>query len=167
MKRTVIKRRRRTPGVGNKKHAKEQRKQTEKAAKAILMMHGRQMPPVPALVPSYRTASAMSEEDVSSNYSSVPSSPQMPVVVIRSDEGMNCGGIQASLGMEYLMKAAELSPPLEPTKRFCEPTFSLLDSLATVATAEIALTKRFPISFGRADVERECERLASINNNTL
>ncbi|KAJ2685920.1 GATA type transcriptional activator of nitrogen-regulated proteins [Coemansia spiralis] len=95
---------------------------------------------------------------------STSSSPAMPSV------GMPCGGL------ESLMKAAELSPPMpaldciaqRQKKRAAAAHSSLLDSLATVATAEISLSKRraVDVAWGgmspvphREALRRECERL--------
>ncbi|KAJ1859265.1 GATA type transcriptional activator of nitrogen-regulated proteins [Coemansia sp. RSA 1822] len=71
-------------------------------------------------------------------------------------------------GLETLMRAAEMSPPMD-SKR----PQSLLDSLATVASAEISLNKRRALDFHcsgfssfdaphpayREALQRECERL--------
>ncbi|KAJ2138702.1 GATA type transcriptional activator of nitrogen-regulated proteins [Coemansia sp. RSA 678] len=69
-------------------------------------------------------------------------------------------------GLETLMRAAEMSPPMGSSR-----PQSLLDSLATVATAEISLNKRrggfcteftvldAPHPAYREALQRECERL--------
>ncbi|KAJ2758729.1 hypothetical protein IWQ56_005924 [Coemansia nantahalensis] len=98
---------------------------------------------------------------------SASSSPALPFA------RMPCGGL------ESLMKAAELSPPLPALdciargqKRAAPSQGSLLDSLATVASAEISLCKRRALDVGwgglvpvphpaahREALQRECERL--------
>ncbi|KAJ1736305.1 GATA type transcriptional activator of nitrogen-regulated proteins [Coemansia biformis] len=99
------------------------------------------------------------------------SSPVLPFVSAPSagrHVHMQCGG-----GLESLMKAAELSPPLPAADSLARQRSqnSLLDSLATVATAEISLSKRralgvawnslapVPHAVYREALQRECERL--------
>ncbi|KAJ2784583.1 GATA type transcriptional activator of nitrogen-regulated proteins [Coemansia javaensis] len=96
------------------------------------------------------------------------SSPALPPIGLCDRQRRPCGGL------ESLMQAAELSPPM-PALDYCPPRSNhrlLLDSLATVATAEISLSKRrallgfahdslapVPHADYRAALQRECERL--------
>ncbi|KAJ2819850.1 GATA type transcriptional activator of nitrogen-regulated proteins [Coemansia erecta] len=77
-----------------------------------------------------------------------------------------CSSPEPAGGLESLMRAAELSPPISRKRAH----LSLLDSLATVATAEISLSKRRALGIHcntfapldtpyREALQRECERL--------
>ncbi|KAJ2724713.1 GATA type transcriptional activator of nitrogen-regulated proteins [Coemansia sp. Benny D115] len=135
---------------------------------------------------------------------SVPSSPLPPPSSLLASRGGHAGDYSNTRdtrlpplgprmpGLESLMRAAELSPPLPSfshtgplhivnpedalaasRKRSWYQHESLLDSLATVASAEIALSSKRPAlahdlqyardhrSGYRQELERECERLHS------
>ncbi|KAJ2084389.1 GATA type transcriptional activator of nitrogen-regulated proteins [Coemansia sp. RSA 988] len=135
------------------------------------------LPPPPLQIRPAAAANAwMSSKSLPSPRKSYPMMKTCPPMYL---DGHNTARPQCE-GLESLMKAAELSLPmpntmLRPKKRSLSQTSqeSLLDSLATVATAEITLSKRRALDIYRNGLpptasrhpayrealQQECERL--------
>ncbi|KAJ2801461.1 GATA type transcriptional activator of nitrogen-regulated proteins [Coemansia guatemalensis] len=208
MKRTVIKRRRRrttnstaAPTTTTMPAMSAKTKREGPLARAVVTVTSAAVPvgrsssvPVDAAAdgstslsssppPQMRPAAAPSAVNAWMSSKSLPSPrksyPMMNACPPMYPNGRNAARPQC-VGLESLMKAAELSLPMpytlaRPKKRSLSQASqeSLLDSLATVATAEISLSKRRALDIYRnglaptasrhpayrEELQRECERL--------